>query len=159
MSTVIPEITSDDLRDARDEAIDHAKQGAEDAKHCATEVCGKIREKADSAMTCTGDYVKKHPVPVVLGALAFGVALGYTIYSSRRESAYTEKYVGGPFGNARDLLLSALAPVGDRLHDAYGSARSHAHKAAESIHDFDPRNPIDCLSSKLRRAGQTLKFW
>jgi len=158
MSTANPDITPDDLRNARDEAIDHAKQAANDAKNCASEMCDTLRAKADTAMTCTGDYVKKHPVPVVLGALAFGVALGFTIYSSRRETV-AEKYVAGPFGNARDLLLAALAPVGDRLHDAYGSARSHAHKAADTIHDFDPRNPLDCISDKVRRAGQTLKFW
>ena len=74
-----------------------------------------IYDEAAHLFSCANDYIRKNPVPVVLGAAAFGIAIGYLIVANRREDTFQERYVNEPLENASDALSSSFARLYDNL--------------------------------------------
>ncbi len=123
-------------------------------------MCHSVSEKAEESLVCSREYARANPVPVVLGALALGVALGYVIAMTRREEpTFRERYVDDPLNTARDAIYAVLAPVAQRLHEGYDTARDGAGMAMDKMHDFNPSRAVDSWSGQLRRVGSNLKFW
>jgi ElaB/YqjD/DUF883 family membrane-anchored ribosome-binding protein len=128
------------------------------AYESAQQATRRAREGAHVAMERSEDYVRQNPVPVVLGAIVVGFALGFAL--GRREPLTArERFLEEPLGHARDVFFSVLAPVAQRLRDQYGELRSAAEDAAEKVHDFDASARLDPAVRQARRLGRRLKFW
>jgi ElaB/YqjD/DUF883 family membrane-anchored ribosome-binding protein len=137
---------------AAKDAAKHATDTVKDMYHSAAEKAG------DTLTTCKG-YVHRNPVPVVLGSVAFGVALGYMLVMTRRRPTFGERYADEPLVAVREAILEALAPVTHSVHKGYDSARDGAGKAMDRVHSFGLRRTADSLSHQIGRIGNNLKFW
>ncbi len=139
---------------------DTVAQASEHVVDEAKEACHSMSMKVEDTVVRTREYVRENPVPVLLGAVALGAALGYLMILARRpEPTFRERYVDEPLSSARDALYAALAPVAQRLHEEYSSAREVAGKAMDKVHGFHPSRAADSWSDQIRRVGCNLKFW
>ncbi|MES2596753.1 MAG: hypothetical protein V4662_15530 [Verrucomicrobiota bacterium] len=112
----------------------------------ATQAC------MQNTLAHTGAYVRSHPVPVLLGALAFGVAVGCTLAAaSRREETAKERLIDQNLAKLRDAIQHALEPVAKHLKDDYVSA--------ENCVDRTFSRGSQGLAAQLGRFGRNLKFW
>jgi ElaB/YqjD/DUF883 family membrane-anchored ribosome-binding protein len=150
----IPRRTADAARDlTRDveNVVGEITNATKDAARCATDTVKEMyhsaAEKAGDTLATSKEYVRRNPVPVVLGAVAFGVTLGYLLMMARRRPTFGERYADEPLVAVREALLGALAPVAHSVHKRYDSARDGAGRAADS------------LSHQIGRIGNNLKFW
>lgn len=126
----------------------------------AEDACQMMSAKVEDTVNRTKAYVRQNPVPIVLGALAFGAALGYLIVMTRREEpTLRERFVDEPLHTARNAIYAALAPVAQRLHKEYNSARDGAGKAMDKLHRSQPSRTVDSWSDQIGRVGSNLKFW
>ena len=105
------------------------------------------------------EYVRRNPVPVVLGAVAFGVGIGYMLTMARRKQTFGESYADEPLAAVREVFLGALAPVAQGVHKGYDSARHGAEKAMDRMQSFVPGRNGGSLSDQIGRIGNNLKFW
>jgi ElaB/YqjD/DUF883 family membrane-anchored ribosome-binding protein len=126
----------------------------------------KVEEEAERTKGCahqavetTKEYVRRHPVTVVLGAIAFGAAIGCMLMMARRKQTFGERYVDEPLTAVREAILGAIAPVSKRVHEGYDSAREGAGKAMDQAHGFFPGRNGGSLSHQIGRIGNNLKFW
>ena len=155
----------DDAPEAVQTATGHASQTAKDALNMASDTAKdlyqNVRAKADDTAVATSEYVRQHPMPSVLGAIALGVGLGYLLALSARhhQPSLREQYVDEPLDAARDALYAVLAPVAHRIRSGYESARGNAEKALEEAHHFDGSHAAHSLADQVRRVGSNLKFW
>ncbi len=134
-----------------------AREAVQHATSAARETCHDMVAKAEETGVRAKEYVRQNPIPVVLGALALGVALGYlAVISRRHEQTLRERYVDDPLISARDAIYAALAPAAQRLHDGYDSAREGAGKAMDKLHRA---RSADSWSDQIGRIGSNLKFW
>jgi ElaB/YqjD/DUF883 family membrane-anchored ribosome-binding protein len=141
-------------------AVDATKDAARHASETAKDISHSVSAKAEESLVRSKEYVRENPVPVVLGTLALGVALGYLIVMARREEpTFRQRYVDDNLSTARDAIFAVLAPVAQRLHEGYDSARDGAGMAMDKMHDFHPSRAVDSWSGQLRRVGSHLKFW
>jgi len=131
-----------------------------DAMLCASD---KVKEmyhsaalKAEETLDTSKEYVRRNPVPVLLGAIAFGAAIGYMVVMSRRKPTFGERYADEPLSAVREAILGALAPVTQRVHDGYDSAREGAEKV---IDRFGSGRHGSSFSHQIGRIGNNLKFW
>jgi ElaB/YqjD/DUF883 family membrane-anchored ribosome-binding protein len=127
----------------------------------ADETYRTVRAKADETAVATGQYVRQHPMPSVLGAVAIGVGLGYLLALSARrpQPSFREQYVDEPLDAAREALYAVLAPVAHRIRSGYESARDGAEKTYDRAQHFDGSHAAHSLADQLRRVGGNLKFW
>jgi len=154
MNTDIHEkLPSDHPPESTKEAVQHATEAAK-------EMCHNMSVKVEDTMVRTREYVHQNPVPIILGALALGTALGYLIVMARREEpTFRERFVDEPFNTTREAIHAALAPIAHRLHEGYDSARDGAGKAMDRMHRYHPGRTIDSWSDQIGRVGSNLKFW
>lgn len=108
-----------------DEDVDRTKGYAQQAVDASKET-----------LTASKEYVRRNPVPVVLGAVAFGAAVGYMLVLALRKQTFGERYVDEPLVGVREAFLGALAPVAHGVHKGYDSARNGAEKAMERVQSF-----------------------
>jgi ElaB/YqjD/DUF883 family membrane-anchored ribosome-binding protein len=114
----------------------------------------------EDTLTRTGGYVRQHPLPAVLGSLAFGAALGYLIVTSLRpKPSFRERLAKDPVHTIRDAVLLALAPATQRLHQGYDSVRDLAGQATDTVQDYLSSHPEKALANQCRSLGNRLKFW
>lgn len=66
-----------DVTHATKDAVNHATDTAKDLYESA-------ELKAEDALATSKEYVRRNPVPVVLGAFAVGVTIGYMLTTARR---------------------------------------------------------------------------
>ena len=124
------------------------------------ESCQTLSAKVDDTVSRTKTYVRQNPVPVMLGALALGAALGYMIALSRREeSTLRERLVEEPLHTAREAIYAVLAPVANRLHERYDSTRESAGKALNQLQNTPSARTVDSWFNQLGRVSNNLKFW
>lgn len=146
------------LREAAKEISERAAHTAKDVtgavEHMAKDVGNATKEfyhtaalKAEDGFEASKECMRRNPVPIVLGAIAFGAALGYLMVMSRRKPTFVERYAEEPFHAVREAFLGAIAPVTHRVHKGYDSARDGAER---SVHSF---------SDQVGRVGSNLKFW
>lgn len=112
--------------EAKNQFFDAAKEKAQHAFESAKETGKKMKAQCGEKMAQTDDYVRHHPMPLVIGALVGGFALGYLIVTSRRELTFRERFIDEPLHTARDATSAALAPVARRLHTWSDQARHMA---------------------------------
>lgn len=142
------------------EATDTTRDAARRATETAKDIYHSAALKAEETLTTSKEYVRRNPVPAVLGAIAFGAAVGYMlILSSRRKPTFGERYVDEPFDAVREAILGALSPVTQSVHRGYGSARDGAGKAMGQLHRLGSGHKNDSFSNQIGRFGNNLKFW
>lgn len=148
-----------DLEDAAED-VTHATQ---DATKCCSEKAKEIYHsavvKADDTLVASKDFIRRNPLPVVLGAIAFGAAIGYVLLMSRRKLTFSEQYQNEPLTAVREAFLGAIAPVKNRVHQGYDSARDGASKVMNRVHDYGTGRCRNSLSGQVERLGHNLKFW
>ncbi len=142
-----------------EQGVERTKDYAQHAVDATKDIYQSTAIKAEMTLENSKDYVRRNPVPVVLGAIAFGAALGYLLVMSRRKPTFSERYAQEPMGAVREALLGALAPVTQRVHEGYDSARNGAGKAIERVQRFGTGHSCDSFSDQLGRIGNNLKFW
>ncbi len=112
--------------------------------------------KVGGSLTNSREFVRRNPVPVILGAVAFGAVLDFLLMPGRRTPSLAHRYLDEPFDHARVALLAALAPVTHRLHDGYDLAVDGAERALERVQELRPRNPVACFAQRIARFGSRL---
>lgn len=135
-------------------------------KDVARRVTGSAKEIYQTAAVKSGEtletskaYVRQNPVPVVLGAIAFGAALGYLVILARRKPTFGERYADEPMDAVREAILGAFSPVTKRVHRGYDSARDGAGRAMDRFHQFGSGCSGNSFSDRVGRIGSNLKFW
>lgn len=116
-------------------------------------------EKSEETLTTSKDYVRRNPGKVVLGAVAFGAAIGCVFMMARRKPTFGERYADEPLDAVREAILGALSPVTRRVHQGYDSARDGAGKAMDRVHQFGKAQTCHSFSDQIGRIGNNLKFW
>lgn len=138
-------------------------QSTRDATRRATDTARNIyrsaSEKSGETLTTSRDYVRRNPVKVVLGAVAFGAAIGCVLMMARRKPTFGERYADEPLEAVREAILGALSPVTKRVHQGYDSARDGAGKAMNRVHRFGKARTCHSFSDQIGRIGNNLKFW
>ncbi len=140
-------------------ATDAAKETANCATDTAKDLYQSAALKAKDTLATSKEYVRRNPVPVVLGAIAFGAAIGYMLMVARRKPTFGERYADEPLVAVREAILGALAPVTQRVHEGYESARDGAGRAMDRVHCFGTRRAGNSFSHRIGRIGNNLKFW
>lgn len=118
------------LSDAESNLRSFAEKEAQVVKEKSAELYHNVKSKGEDAAACADEYIRKRPLPVVAGALVFGLAIGYLASASRREPA---------------CLCSRL--------------RGHLDDATDQARDLIPADILGDLSSGLSRFTHHLKFW
>lgn len=116
-------------------------------------------EATKETLATSKEYVRRHPVPVVIGAIAFGAAVGYMLMMARRKQTFGERYVDEPLIAVREAILGAIEPVAQRVHNGYDSTLHGAGKAMDRMHSFAPGRFGGSFSDQIGRIGNNLKFW
>jgi ElaB/YqjD/DUF883 family membrane-anchored ribosome-binding protein len=133
------------------------QDGAQQAASAVKEACQSLSVKAEETLVRTKDYVQQNPVPILLGSLIFGAAVGCLLALTRRpEPTLRERFITDPVSTARDILQAAFEPVGRRIHDGYDSARDSAGRTLNTLQDHLPGHRSESLGQKILR---NLKFW
>jgi hypothetical protein len=137
-----------------------AREAVQHATDAAKEAYNTVSTKVEDTMIRTKEYVRQNPLPIVLGALAVGAVLGCLVVMARRQQpTLRERFMDDPVHTSRDILYAALAPVGQRLHDGYDTARDGAGRALDKLQHQLPSRHGDSWSDQLGRVGSNLKFW
>jgi len=144
-----------------DATLHNVTEGVQDGTQQATdavkEACQSLSVKAEETLVRTKEYVRQNPVPVLLGSLVVGAAIGCLLALSRRpELSFRERFMDDPMHTTRDMLHSTFQPVGRRIHDGYDSVRDGAGRAFESFQDHFPTRRAHSLGSQIVK---NLKFW
>ncbi len=147
------------VEDAAKEFTNTTMDVAKRASDTAKDIYQSAALRAEDTLATSKEYVRRNPVPVVLGAIAFGAALGYMLVMARRKPTFSERYADEPLGAVRDAIFDALAPVAQRVHEGYDSARDGAGKAMDRVHRFSAGRMGDSFSDQIGRIGNNLKFW
>jgi len=75
-------------------AFDATKDAAQHATDAVKDTYLTVAAKAGDTLTQSKHYVRQHPLPVVLGALALGMTLGCMIgMSQRHEPTFRQRYL------------------------------------------------------------------
>lgn len=147
------------VEDAAGDVTDATTVAVSRATDAAQEMYQSAKVKAGETLETSREYVRRNPVPVVLGAIAFGAALGCLLMMARRKQTFGERYAEEPLVAVRDAILGALAPVTQRVHQGYDLARDGAGKAMERVHNFGSGRNRNSMSDQISRIGNNLKFW
>lgn len=150
---------NDAIEDIGDDVADAGRSTAQYATDRARQLYQSAAVKAEETLSTSKDYVRQNPVPVVLGAFAFGAALGCLLMMARRKPTFSERYADEPLTAVREALLVALAPVAQRVHDGYDSARTGAEKVIDRVHSFGTRRTGDSFAHRVGRIGSNLRLW
>lgn len=130
-----------------------------DATGMARDIYQSAAHQAGETLATSKEYIRRNPVPVVLGAVAFGLAIGYLLMKPRRRPLFGDHHVDEPLAAVREAILGALAPVKQRVHKGYDSAREGAGKVMDGLHDLGSGRAEASLTDQIGRIGNNLKFW
>jgi hypothetical protein len=132
------------------------------AEETPTQTFDKVRtlatEKCHSACDQAKELVKKNPLPTVLGALAFGAAIGYVVYSRRESHSLADRLLRES-RSVRRQLAGVPGRFSSILHDGLDVASQGAGRANRFIHDLPTDHVLDSVSGAVNRAINRLKFW
>ncbi|MEO7100416.1 MAG: hypothetical protein ABI162_13725 [Luteolibacter sp.] len=75
-------------------------------------VCQSICQESKNALCCASEQIRKNPVPSVVGAFAFGIAVGCLIMSGRHTPTFQDRYVDEPLDQAGDVVSNISKSIG-----------------------------------------------
>lgn len=159
LSETAPEIareTSDATDAVADTIHESTKRTTADA---ACDMYHSASLKAERSLATSKEFVRRNPVPAVLGALVFGATAGCLLMMARRKPTFGERYADEPLDAVREAIGATFAPMTQRVHQGYDSARSGAEKAAHRLHRFGTGRKSASLTHRLGRISNNLKFW
>lgn len=133
-----------DLQAMPSQVLEKVKTAASD--HC-NHACHRAKE-----------LVVKNPIPTVLGALVFGAAVGYLVYSRRESLSLPDRFVRETESFGR-RLSAAPSRLSSLFHDGVDIASARAGKASDFIHDLPTSDVLHNISGSLNRICNRLKFW
>jgi ElaB/YqjD/DUF883 family membrane-anchored ribosome-binding protein len=134
-----------------------SREAAQQVTGAVKEACNTVSTRVEDTVLRTKGYVRQNPMPVILGSLVLGVAIGCLVAVSRRAvPTLKERFMQDPVHAARDMLYAALEPAGRRLHEGYDSASEGAERAYENVRGHFPSLRRDSWGRQLAR---NLKFW
>lgn len=136
-----------------------AKDATEEATETAKDMYHSVTRKAEDALMTSKDYVRRHPIPVVIGTIFMGAAVGYLLVKSWHKPTFRERYADEPLDAVREVILGALSPVSRTLRRGYDSAREVTGSALDEVHRLNSKHARNSLSDRLGRIGDNLKFW
>lgn len=139
--------------------VDNVKDIANTVEGATKDIYQSTTCRAEETLATSKEYVRRNPVPAVLGAVAFGVAIGYLLVRARRRSPFGDSHSDAPLLAVREAVLAALAPISDRVHKGYDSAREGAGKVVDNLHHMGSGHREASLSDQIGRIGSNLKFW
>jgi len=114
--------------------------------------------KADDVLSRSKDYVSRKPVRVVLGAVAFGAAIGY-LFATRVNSKPNSCHADEPLIAVRDAILSVTAPVARHVQAGYGSAKDQVENVTDRARRLNSARNGRVLLDTIERMSNRLKFW
>lgn len=132
----------------------------ETPKETVERVSTQVSERCHTACDQAKEMIRRNPLPTVLGALAFGAAIGYAIYS-RRDCSVADRLVKESRSFGRHLS-GAQGKLSGLFHDGLDLAHEGAGRANRFVHDLPTDQVLDTVSSTLNRALNRinrLKFW
>lgn len=94
------------------EETDHTTR---DLRASAMSACDAIKENAAHTLSCATDAIRKQPVPMVVGAMAFGVAVGCLLMAGRQQTLH-ERFIEEPVDQAGDMLSSLSDHLSRVIH-------------------------------------------
>lgn len=150
---------SDGVEDSARDVWDVTRHAARRATDAAKDMCQSAALQAGDTLAASKVYVRRNPLPVVLGAIAFGAAIGYMLMRTRRKPTFGERYAEEPLAAVHEAILRALAPVAQRVHEGYDAARDGAGKAMHRVQAFGPGHKTGSFPDRVARLGNNLKFW
>ena len=75
-------------------ALEATRDAAQNATDAVKDTCKTVAAKTEVAIAQSNDYVRQHPLPIIVGALALGMALGCMIgMSQRHEPTFRQRYL------------------------------------------------------------------
>lgn len=157
-STIAKDVTNE-VHDALGEVTNTAKDMAERAGNTLERAHQSAVLKAGDILETSRVYVRRNPLPAVLGAIAFGAVMGYAMVALGRKRTLRERYTHEPLTAAHEAILRALAPVSQRLREGYDSVRDGAGQAIDRVSSLGTGHTRDSLSQQIGRIGNKLKFW
>lgn len=151
--------------DASKNVADAGDAAASEALHITTDAAqrgaAKVKElyhsarlKAGDSVAASKDYVRRNPVPAIVGAIGFGAAIAGLLLLATRKATFSERYADDPVAAVREAALGALEPVAHTIRGGYDVAREGATKAIDRV-PVPGRNG----HSLAHRVGSSLKFW
>jgi len=158
-AAVVANYVTGEVEDLAGDLADATKDAAHRVTDKAQHLYQSAALKAGHTLAVSKAYVRRNPVPVILGSIAIGAAVGYLIINARRKQSFSEKYVEKNLNAVREAILCALSPVAQRVHDGYDLARDGVEKAIDRVKHFGPGRTHDSLSDRIGRFGNNLKFW
>lgn len=132
-----------------------------DLQEMPDQVLEKVKvagESCNSACHRAREMVTRNPVPTVLGALVFGAAVGYLIYSRRDQLTLPDRFVRETESFGR-RLSNAPNRISSLFNDGVEMASTGAGKASDYIHDLPTHEVLNSISGSLNRICNRLKFW
>lgn len=126
-------------------------QVLEKVKSAASEQCSTACHRAKEIVT-------KNPIPTIFGALVFGAAVGYLVYSRRESLSIPDRFVRET-ESFRRRLHDAPGRLSSLFHDGVDAASAGAGKASGFIHDLPTSDVLHSISGSLNRICNRLKFW
>jgi hypothetical protein len=145
--------------DVAEDVTDATKDAGKCASDTAKEIYQSAKQKAEESLASSKAYVRRNPVPMVLGAFAFGAAFGCLLMMARRKPTFGERYADEPLGAVREAILGAIAPVTQRVHNGYDSAMDGAGRVFERVNGIGLGRCRNSISDQIGRIGSNLKFW
>lgn len=148
------------IRPASCEKTPTMNTAEETPKETVERVTTLATEKCHNACDQAKEMIRRNPLPTVLGALAFGAAIGYAIYS-RRDCSVADRLVKESRSFGRQLS-GAQGKLSGLFHDGLGLAHEGAGRANRFVHDLPADQVLDNVSKTLHRALNRinrLKFW
>ncbi|HVJ45939.1 MAG TPA: hypothetical protein VM511_06090 [Luteolibacter sp.] len=115
-------------------------------------------ERCQFACHRAKEIVTRNPIPTICGALVFGAAVGYLVYSRRGQLSLSERLVKDA-GSFRRALGSGSDRLSSLLHDGFDAASQRARQASGYLHDLPTDDVVHSVSDSLQRLRDRIKFW
>lgn len=88
--------------------------GGEQLEEASREVCNQIRDRADELLTEANACIRRNPVPIVLGALGVGIAIGCLVACNRNAPTLQER-ASDALADAGDAIVGSARHLFDNL--------------------------------------------
>ncbi len=112
-------------------------------------------DQAKEALHRADEYVRENPVPMILGALAIGFALGLLVHHSEPTPRSRWDDVRDCVGDSEESLKDLLKAVAKQSRKAYkkgsGAVRGVVDDAKSKAHDIDLDDYTDPVTDWFRK--------